>query len=75
MKKVSLFVIRIDKDNKLRMAKPCSHCLETIQRLNVIKHIYYSTGNNDEIKCEKISEIQNSHVSRGNRSARLIKNS
>ena len=71
MKKVNLIVIRIDKTNTLQMAKPCSHCLETIKQLNIIKNIYYSTGNNDEIKCEKITNIENIHVSRGNRSARL----
>ena len=71
VKKVNLLVIRIDKNNKLQMAKPCSHCLETIKQLNIIKNIYYSTGNGDEIKCEKITNIENIHVSRGNRSARL----
>jgi hypothetical protein len=70
VKKVNLLVIRIDKNNKLQMAKPCLQCLTTIKKMNIIKNIYYSTGNGDEIKCEKITEIENIHVSRGNRSAR-----
>lgn len=72
-KKVSLFVVRIDRDNNPKMAKPCLHCLESLQKLNVVKNIYYTTGNGDEVKCEKIRDITNNHVSHGNRNyARTI---
>jgi len=71
-KKVNLLIIRIDKDNRLKMAKPCFHCLKSIKQLNTIKKIYYSTGNGDEIVCEKVSQMSTTHISKANRHLKNI---
>lgn len=71
-KKISLIVIRIDKNGILKNSKPCFKCIEYMIRLNhqsgyKIEHIYYSNENGDII-IKKLSELEhdeNKHVSWG----------
>ena len=66
-KKVDLIVLRINKNDEYRNARPCKHCLETMRDLNCIDKIYYSTGNNDEFIMEKVNRMISNHVSYGNK--------
>lgn len=66
-KKVDLVVLRVNKNNELRNARPCKHCLDTMKELNCIDKIYYSTGNNDEFFMEKVNRMISNHISYGNK--------
>lgn len=52
LKGASILVIRLNKNNELRLAKPCEMCMGFIKHVGISK-IYYST-NNGEIKLMKI---------------------
>ncbi len=43
-----VIVVRIAKDGKLAMAKPCVHCEQALRNLNV-KKVYYTTANGIEM--------------------------
>lgn len=53
LKNMSLLVIRINKKNELRLAKPCSYCLKYINYVG-IKKVYYSISNYPYIIKEDI---------------------
>lgn len=42
LKGYNILVIRVNKQGKLRMAKPCDHCLAYLNHVG-IRHIYFST--------------------------------
>ena len=46
---LSLFTLRITRQNHIALAKPCKVCLELI-RLAQIKHVYYTTENGYDSK-------------------------
>lgn len=50
LKNLSLLVVRINKNNQLRMAKPCQHCMMYIEYVG-IKKIYYSIDEYPYIEC------------------------
>ena len=56
--------IGMDESVRLGMSKPCKHCIRLLKDVG-IKRVYYS--DEGSFVCEKISEIQTTHVSRGNR--------
>lgn len=66
-KKVDLVVLRINKNDELRNARPCKHCLDTMKELECIDKIYYSTGNNDDFIMEKVNRMISNHISYGNK--------
>jgi len=66
-KKVDLVVLRINRNDELRNARPCKHCLDTMRELNCINKIYYSTGTSDNFNMEKVSRMISNHVSYGNK--------
>jgi tRNA(Arg) A34 adenosine deaminase TadA len=63
MRKVDVYVIRINGNGKLINSKPCSHCLNSLKKLN-IKKIYYSDENGD-IVCEKTNDMKTDYISSG----------
>ena len=66
-KKVDLVVLRINKNDELRNARPCKHCLDTMKELECIDKIYYSTGNSDDFIMEKVNRMISNHISYGNK--------
>lgn len=70
--KVHIIIIRIKKNNKTGMSKPCKGCIEKMSRLLLIKgyrmvNVQYSNdhGSLDKIKFNKLKNEKNPHVSRG----------
>jgi deoxycytidylate deaminase len=51
LKGMSIIVIRINKKEEMKLAKPCRYCLMYIDYVG-IKNIYYSTNNNTIEKLE-----------------------
>ena len=58
--KLDILIIRIDKNKKLQMSKPCQHCLLKLKLKN-IRNVYYSDGSS--IICEKLNEMTTNHIS------------
>jgi hypothetical protein len=42
--------------DKLNLAKPCTECLNMLEDIG-IRYVYYSTGNNNDITVEKVSDM------------------
>jgi hypothetical protein len=62
-KKISVFVIKINKNNELCNSRPCINCLNMMKNLNIYK-VYYSTGDiNNPIICEKIKNMYSIQMS------------
>lgn len=67
--KLSLIVIRVDKEGNLKNSLPCFKCLQYLSNVSYkyhIKFIYYS-DNNGNIEMVKLSDLLDSsekHVSR-----------
>lgn len=65
IKKFNILVIRLGTDITFGNSKPCLYCLEYLHRFyNQCKYVYYSTGNEREIKREKLNTIKTEHVSK-----------
>ena len=56
LKGASLLVIRINKKEQLRLAKPCMHCLKYIQHVG-IKKVYYSISSYPYLECMSVSKL------------------
>jgi tRNA(Arg) A34 adenosine deaminase TadA len=69
-----LWVIRYSKNkNSTIESKPCYNCIKYMKKkMPYVNNIIYSTDNGKFIK-EHISNIQNSHISLGNRATNLIR--
>lgn len=65
----NILIIRIDKIGNLLYSKPCFHCVTELKKTN-IKNIIYSLDTN-QLKKDKITELENSHISRSKRSLLL----
>jgi hypothetical protein len=68
-RKIDVYVVRVSRQtSKTVFSKPCQHCILTLKKYNV-NRVFYTTGDytKGEWACEKISTIENAHVSRGNR--------
>ncbi|MEN6379446.1 MAG: hypothetical protein ABFD15_07700 [Methanofastidiosum sp.] len=50
LKGTSILVIRINRKEELRLAKPCQHCMKYIEYVG-IKKVYYSTSSYPYIDC------------------------
>ena len=60
LKSIDILVFRITS-NGICNSKPCLDCIKSMKQFNIRK-IYYSTDDG-LLKCEKISQIENSHRS------------
>lgn len=54
--KMSLYVVRIDKDGKMCISKPCKYCVYTMRSYR-IKKVCYSTD--DSYRTVKVSDLLN----------------
>ncbi len=70
MKKITLYVIRINEQNQLRNSAPCAHCLYWIQKLG-IKKIVYSIDDDTYISSNP-NHLTTTHLSNSQR--KLMKN-
>lgn len=62
--KITIIVIRLNKNNELKNSKPCSECIKSLKKYG-FKNICYSTGSiQNPFIIEKIRDIQNNHISR-----------
>lgn len=63
--KVNILVIRATPSGQLGSSKPCFHCIhslkhEALSRGYYISNVYYSHDN--QLVCEKLEDIENSHI-------------
>ena len=64
---ISILVIRLSKDGKLKESKPCYHCLQQMKMSGIpIKYVYYSTSNGNIIR-ETFSKMQSNYITKGSR--------
>ncbi len=59
--KLNLFVIRVDKENRLCNARPCINCLRMMKEIGIRK-VYYSIAP-DKIVCENVRDMVSVQVS------------
>jgi cytidine deaminase len=70
---INLLVIRLSKNNKMGISKPCTHCIQTMRNLPQkkgykIKKVYYSDDQGNIIKSSLNNlEKEEQHYSRFNR--------
>jgi deoxycytidylate deaminase len=57
LKGTSLLVVRINKKEQLRLAKPCQHCMKYIRYVG-IKKVYFSTSSYPYIECMKTNKLR-----------------
>ena len=69
--KIDLVVVRINNNNELKNSRPCSCCVRMMQDIG-IRRVYYSTGQDDEIIYEMVSEMVSTHVSYGYKIVNLV---
>jgi len=62
-KKLDLYVARDNMTN----SKPCQHCIEILQHFGIYRVIYSTTETDENYICEKVSNIENDWISKGNR--------
>lgn len=70
MKKITLYVIRVNEINQLRNSAPCAHCLYWIQKLG-IKRIVYSIDENTYVSSNP-NHLTTTHLSNSQR--KIMKN-
>ena len=64
-KKYAILVVRMGTDDCLSNARPCYNCLNMAKQLN-IGFIYYSTGNGNKIRKEKVKDMLSINLSTSN---------
>jgi len=64
MNRTYIVVIRFS-DGVFKISKPCMHCMEYMKTIG-LKKVYYSIDTS-EIVCEKIKDLETTHVSLYNR--------
>jgi len=69
---VAIIVIRVNKADQIVNARPCINCLNMMKACN-IKKVYYSISD-DELICEKVSNMVSIHVSATTRQYNMGKN-
>lgn len=62
---VDVFVIRIDKNNKLKNSYPCNSCIRRFYDIGV-KNIYYSNEDGNIVK-ERVCNLENRFFTSGDR--------
>ena len=56
LKGTCLLVVRINKKEQLRFAKPCQHCMKYIQYVG-IKKVFFSTSSYPYIYCISVNKL------------------
>lgn len=64
-KRATLYVCRVDANERLQTSSPCAHCMDTIRLLNV-KRMVYSVDENDVVTCKPELYVTD-HISHGNK--------
>ncbi len=62
---IDLFVMRVNKADEISNARPCINCLKMMKAVGINK-VYYSISD-DEVICEKVSNMVSIHVSAASR--------
>lgn len=58
----NIFIFRMTETCEAGNARPCNMCLKMMQDIG-IKKIYYTTGRDNEIICEKVNNMISLHLS------------
>lgn len=58
--RVNIFVIRLTSKNEIKNSRPCYHCIQTLNRLNIIIDRVYYSDNGGNIVCEKFRDMKDS---------------
>ena len=69
-RKISLYVVRVNSQNKLGYSAPCHNCLKIIKELEIKKVIFTTENQNVEIIDPKV--FKNNHITLGYRLLRVI---
>lgn len=77
LKNIDFLVIKKTETGVVGYSKPCCDCIRTMKYFNINK-VYYSTGVKNkngiyEIKCERISNIKNTHQSQMTKNIHKLK--
>lgn len=75
-KNIDLLVFKKTRTGVIGYSKPCCNCIRTMKYFGINK-VYYSTGAKDEnniciLKCERVSNIQNTYQSQIIRNLKLL---
>ena len=73
IKKIKLIVIRIDCNSNLKNARPCKLCLKLMTDIG-IKRVSYSSGVENEIITEKVSNMISIFITIGSKISYLYQN-
>jgi hypothetical protein len=60
MPRVNILVIRLSRTNEIKHSRPCYHCIQTFQRLNIIIDRVYYSDQSGNIVCEKFNDMKDS---------------
>jgi len=63
MKKIKLYIVRLNRDGELKDSRPCVNCYNKIKEFGIRK-IIYSTADSC-IECKKVSEYHTERLSFG----------
>ena len=63
MKKIKLYIVRLNRDGELKDSRPCVNCYNKIKEFGIRK-IIYSTADSC-IECKKVSEYYTERLSFG----------
>jgi hypothetical protein len=61
MPHVNIVVIRLTSKNEIKHSRPCYHCIQTFQRLNIIIDRVYYSDQYGNIVCEKFKDMKDSN--------------
>jgi deoxycytidylate deaminase len=57
-----VYIVRIAADGRLTNSKPCAQCVEVLQKIQLLRRVYYSDENGN-IQMTRIRNLQNNHLS------------
>jgi hypothetical protein len=79
IKKVDLLVIRVTRDGRCTMSKPCMHCISKMNSIICknyrIRSVYYSNydGEIEKLSLSKLNKDPHKHISKLNRCSSLLR--
>ena len=67
-----MVVVRVSSDGRdLLNSRPCSECI-VLLRLFCVRNVFYSTGDERVIACERVKDMVDGRVTTGTRFARSL---